>query len=47
MFEPAIDTGGVSREFWRLFRKEVDDFYSIGSSKGHILSKNISSFTSM
>ena len=38
MFESGIDTGGLSREFWRLFAKGVDDVYCIGD---RIFSKNV------
>ena len=41
MFEPAIDTGGLSREFWRIFAKGVDNTYCIGDSKRRIFSKNV------
>ena len=30
MSEPAVDTGGVSREFWRLFVKGVQSKLCIG-----------------
>ena len=41
VFEPAIDTGGCSREFWRLFAKGVNNIYCIGDSKHRIFSKNV------
>ena len=41
VFEPGIDTGGLSREFWRLSAKGVNNAYCIGDSKYLIFSKNV------
>lgn len=39
--EEGIDTGGPSREFWRLFVKEVVDLYCIGEPGKCLFIKNV------
>ena len=41
MFEPAVDTGDVSREFWRLFGAGVYEIYCSGDPECCVFTKNI------
>ena len=41
MSEQGIDTGGLSREFWCLFVKEVVDSYCIGEPGRCLFTKNV------
>ncbi len=41
MQEEAIDNGGPSREFWRLFTHEVVKQYGVGEPGSTLFNKNI------
>lgn len=42
MSEQGVDTGGLSREFWRLFLNEVVKMYCIGDTGKCLFVKNVS-----
>ena len=42
MSEQGIDTGGLSREFWRLFLNEVVKIYRVGDPGKCLFLKNVS-----
>ena len=37
----AVDTGGPSREFWRLFMCAVGERYTLGGELGKVFDRNI------
>ena len=41
MGEEGIDTGGPSREFWRLFMHSVDKTYFVGNEGKQTLARNV------
>ena len=41
MGEEGIDTGGPSREFWRLFMHSIEKTYFIGSEGKRTLARNV------
>ena len=42
MSEQGVDTGGLTREFWRLFLNEVVRTYCIGDPGKCLFVKNVS-----
>ena len=42
MSEQGVDTGGLTREFWRLFLNEVVKMYCIGDAGKCLFVKNVS-----
>ena len=41
MAEEAIDTGGPTREFWRLFVEDVVQQFCEGEPRASVFSKNV------
>lgn len=41
MSEQGVDTGGLSREFWRLFVKGVVQSYCIGDQGCCVFTRNV------
>ena len=39
--EPAIDTGGPTREFWRLLTSGFQDMYCVGDEGKKIIEHNV------
>ena len=39
--EPAVDTGGPSREFWRLLMLEVNNTFCVGGDEAKVFVRDV------